>query len=81
MNSSLAYESALAVLIDLCPELGDDTREALSKLVVERTTSLSVLKIAGLMMADDPSSEAALTLARQLEPHAHTRKVMPLLTN
>ena len=78
VSSPLAYESALAVLKDLCPELDDEARALLSQLTVEHVASLAVLKIAGLLMTTGQSAEEALKAAQSLEPRAHTRKVMAL---
>lgn len=80
VNSPLAFESALAVLMDLCPELSDEARASLARLAVEHTASLAVLKVAGVLVVAGQTPEEALKSAQSIGPHPHARKIMALMS-
>lgn len=78
-GTTLTAAAATAVLKNLCPELEEEIREALSILAVQRIASVASLKIAGLLTTAGRSPEEALKTAQLLEPHPHVRKILSIV--
>lgn len=76
---TLTAEGAAAMLKDSFPRLGAEVIEILSAQAVQESTSLTALKISGLLTSSGKAVTEALGVARTIEGSPSTRKLMAML--